>query len=64
MDLDINEIVIENSKDPTHGDYATNVALKMARNFSKAPRDVANLIVEKLNKDDFLINKIVFFFFL
>ena len=50
--LDINEIVIENSKDPTHGDYATNVALKMARNFSKAPRDVANLIVEKLNKDE------------
>lgn len=52
VDLDINEIVIENSKDPTHGDYATNVALKMARNFSKAPRDVANLIVEKLNKDE------------
>ena len=52
VDLDINEIVIENSKDPTHGDYATNVALKMARNFSKTPRDVANLIVEKLNKDE------------
>lgn len=52
VNLDINEIVIENSKDPTHGDYATNVALKMARNFSKAPREVANLIVEKLNKDE------------
>ena len=52
VDLDINEIVVENSKDPTHGDYATNVALKLARVFGKSPRDVANLIVDKINKDN------------
>ncbi len=52
VDLDINEIVVENSKDPTHGDYATNVALKLARAFGKSPRDVANLIVDKINKDN------------
>ncbi len=51
VSLDLNEIVIENSKDPTHGDYATNVAMKSARLFGKAPRDVANLIVDKINKD-------------
>jgi len=52
VDLGINEIVIENSKDKTHGDYATNVALKMARNFGKSPRDVASLIIDKLAKDE------------
>ena len=49
--LDLNEIVVESSKDPTHGDYASNVALKSARLFGKSPRDVANLIESKLNKE-------------
>ena len=50
VDLALDEIVIENSKDPTHGDYATNVAMKLARTFGKSPRDVASLIVEKIDK--------------
>ena len=51
VDLELNEIIVENSKDPTHGDYASNVAMKSSRLFGKAPRDVANLIVENLNMD-------------
>ena len=51
VSLELNDIVIESSKDPTHGDYATNVAMKSARLFGKAPRDVAALLVEKINKD-------------
>ena len=51
VDLDLNEIVVENSKDPSHGDYATNVAMKLARVFGKSPRDVAGLIVDIINKD-------------
>ena len=51
VSLELNDIVIESSKDPTHGDYATNVAMKSARLFGKAPRDVAVLLVDKINKD-------------
>ena len=51
VSLDINEIIIEDSKDPTHGDYATNVAMKSCRLFGKAPRDVASLIVEKISEE-------------
>ena len=51
VDLNLNEIVVENSKDPSHGDYATNVAMKLARVFGKSPRDVAGLIVDIINKD-------------
>ncbi len=49
VDFDTNQIVIENSRDPAHGDYASNVALKLSRLFAKAPRDVADLIVSKLD---------------
>ena len=43
------DIIIEHSKDPTHGDYATNAAMKLCRLFSKPPRDVANLLVNELD---------------
>ena len=51
VNLTLDEIVIENSKDPTHGDYASNVAMKLARTFAKSPRDVAALIIDKIDKD-------------
>ena len=47
----LNDIIIEKSKDTSHGDYASNVAMKFAREFSKAPRDVANLIIANINMD-------------
>ena len=51
VSLNLDEIIIENSKDPTHGDYASNVALKLARVFGKSPRDVASLIIDKINNN-------------
>ena len=50
-EVSLNDIVIEHSKDTAHGDYATNAAMKNCRLLSKAPRDVAALLVEKINKD-------------
>ena len=47
----LNDIIIEKSKDTSHGDYATNAAMKFSRLFAKAPRDVANLIIENINMD-------------
>jgi arginyl-tRNA synthetase len=49
VEVSLNDIVIEHSKDTAHGDYATNAAMKNCRLFSKAPRDVANALIEKLN---------------
>ena len=51
QEVSLNEIVIEKSKDTTHGDYASNVAMKFARAFGKPPRDVAQLIVDNLDLD-------------
>ena len=51
QEVSLNEIVIEKSKDETHGDYASNVAMKFARLFAKAPRDVATMLIEKIDMD-------------
>ena len=51
QEVSLNDIIIEKSKDETHGDYASNVAMKLCRLFSKAPRDVASMLIEKINKD-------------
>lgn len=49
VNLECDQIVVETSKDPAHGDFATNIALKMAREFKKSPVDVAKLIIEKMD---------------
>ena len=49
VDLALDQIIIENSKDPAHGDFASNVAMKSCRFFGKAPKEVAELIVSKLD---------------
>lgn len=49
--LALDNIVIETSKDSAHGDYATNIAMQLARPLRKSPRDVATLLIEALNKE-------------
>ena len=48
QEVALNDVVIEHSKDPSHGDYATNAAMKLCRLFSIPPRDVANLLINEL----------------
>lgn len=36
-----NDVVIENTKDPSHGDYASNIALRYAKKLGKKPSDLA-----------------------
>ena len=51
QDVSLNDIIIEKSKDNTHGDYVSNAAMKFCRLFSKSPRDVAALIVDNLDME-------------
>ena len=54
--LDVQDIIIENSKTPEHGDYASNVALKFASRFHMAPRDLAAKIANNIDKE--LVEKV------
>lgn len=43
-------LVVETPKDPSLGDYATSVALKLSRTLRKNPMEIAGPIVEKLQE--------------
>ena len=49
VEVSLNDIVIEHSKDTTHGDYATNAAMKNCRLLKMPPVAVANALIEKLD---------------
>jgi arginyl-tRNA synthetase len=53
---DLHTIVIEQSKEAKFGDYATNVALKFAKQIQKKPSELAQLLVPLLQ--DPLIEKV------
>lgn len=43
-------IVLEIPKDKEHGDYATNIAMRLAKVAKKRPIDIASEIIDKLDK--------------
>ncbi|MFI4918964.1 MAG: arginine--tRNA ligase [Legionellales bacterium] len=47
VDLDV-EVKAEHAKDPLHGDYASNLALTLAKPCRKAPRQLAEMLVQAL----------------
>ena len=49
--LDIKDIIIDKSKTPEHGDYASNVALKFGGRFGMNPRDFATKIANNIDKE-------------
>jgi len=46
------EILIERPKMATHGDYACNLAMQLAKPMRKPPRDIANALIAALPKSD------------
>ncbi|MGP4072371.1 arginine--tRNA ligase [Piscibacillus sp. B03] len=48
---DMPDVVLETPKDKAHGDYATNMAMQLARIAKKAPRQIAEELVEHLNTE-------------
>jgi arginyl-tRNA synthetase len=51
VDFSSNEIEIQQSKEKSHGDFASNIALKLSSKLKKNPRDIANLIISNLNQE-------------
>jgi arginyl-tRNA synthetase len=39
------EVTFERPRDPSHGDFATNIAMQLARQLKRKPRDIAEAIV-------------------
>jgi len=45
-------ITLDRPKNRDHGDYATSIALALAKPAGLAPRDVASIVSEYLNSDE------------
>lgn len=43
---------LDRTKDPKHGDFATNVAMMLAKAAKKSPRDLAQMIIDSLGQSD------------
>ncbi|GAE31270.1 arginine--tRNA ligase [Alkalihalobacillus hemicellulosilyticus] len=57
-DQTIPECILESPKDKAHGDYATNMAMQLARIAKQAPRAIAEQIVEHLDQARASIEKV------
>ena len=55
--IDQSRVTVEPPRDAAHGDMATNVAMVLAKDAGKKPRELAEAIAEKLRADD-LVGKV------
>ncbi|HHU24743.1 MAG: arginine--tRNA ligase [Bacilli bacterium] len=51
-------IVLEIPRDKAHGDYATNIAMRLAKTMRKNPLAIANQIVERIPKDELYLTEV------
>ncbi|MBE6124019.1 MAG: arginine--tRNA ligase [Erysipelotrichaceae bacterium] len=58
FDIDVDNIDIMIPKDKAHGDYATNVAMKICGRVKQKPQDVAHIIVSNIDLEKHQIKKI------
>ncbi|MDN3017705.1 arginine--tRNA ligase [Paenibacillus sp. BSR1-1] len=54
----IPDVILETPKEKTHGDYSTNMAMQLARVAKKAPRMIAESLIENFDRSKASIEKI------
>ena len=52
--IDQSRVLVEPPRDPSHGDMATNVAMVLAKDAGKKPRELAEAVAEELRKVDLI----------
>lgn len=45
---------VERTRDPRHGDFATNIAMRLAKSAGENPRDIAQAIIDHLPPNDLI----------
>lgn len=57
-DAEMPQIILETPKDKQHGDFATNIAMQLARIAKKAPRAIAEEIVSALDAEQASVQEV------
>lgn len=55
---EIPEVILETPKDKAHGDYATNMAMQLTRIARRNPREIADQLVQHIDKEAAHIHKV------
>ena len=50
LEVDLSFIVIELPKEKSHGDYATNVAMRLSKELKQNPKSIAEALLEQMDK--------------
>ncbi|HDP98540.1 MAG TPA: arginine--tRNA ligase [bacterium] len=58
IEFAVEDIALEPTKQPEHGDWATNIAMQLASKTGTSPRKIAGDIVNKLEKDPGIIERV------
>ena len=45
---------VERTRDPRHGDFTTNIAMRLAKSMGKNPREIAQTIIDKLPESELI----------
>tara|TARA_B110000483_G_scaffold49646_1_gene61788 strand:- start:3411 stop:5174 length:1764 start_codon:yes stop_codon:yes gene_type:complete len=53
-DLSDKKITIQENKDKTHGDYASNLAMSLSKELKDSPKNIANLIISKIPQETWI----------
>ncbi len=54
--VNLEKVVLEPAKNPDHGDLASNAAMVCSKALGMAPRDLAQKLIEKILKNEFITN--------
>ncbi len=58
LGADVDTVVFEAPRNPEHGDLSTNVAMTLAKQLKKAPRQIAEDIVDALDMDSSIVTEV------
>lgn len=53
----VNDITVESPKEKEHGEFSTNIAMQLAKQVRKAPRQTAEIIMKNMNFDDTYVSR-------
>ncbi len=53
--LNVAEIHLERPRDPSHGDFASNLAMQIAKALKENPRKIAERLVHELPRSSWLL---------
>ena len=54
LEASTDDITVERTRDARHGDFATNIAMRLAKAARKNPRELAQIIIDQLPDSDLL----------